>query len=485
MSRLPGLEREPTVTAVITAYNYAGFVGRAIDSVLEQDYPAQRLDLVVVDDGSTDDTPEVLDAYARRHPERVTVIHQPNGGMVNAANHGVSRATGRLVALLDADDVWSRDKVRLQAARLADDPQLGLVYCDQQIIDVQDRVLRPSRFAWLDIVRQRGSAFGAIMGSAGNIAVNSTIMFRAELIERIFPIPEQMPFQDWWIVAWASAVSAIDCVEGATVGYRFHGANDSLGGTGPRRLRATCMTAEARRQMLIHGGAELLDEAEVVAAWRAWEDSALYATGEATSAYIPLFPVSDEERFNASRYTEASRTAPDLAAALRAGVRALACDPFDAYAREHVRDLAWARETPALLEARAAAPPEAGPALRTAVVVARLSELRSTPTLLEGYLEVVSDHDDVTLAILADDRSGDPVAVMDEVARHAGRTLDELPDAALMDPDGAESRAARRGAIGALTDRWWEWHPVRPFRPHGFAAASAHSRLAARSPVAA
>src|ERR1700743_2834869 len=95
----------PTVTALIAVYNGQEFLGRALDSALGQDYPAELLDVVVVDDGSTDSCPEILAGYRQSHPGRITVVRQENAGYVAATAAAVATATGQVLAILDADDV--------------------------------------------------------------------------------------------------------------------------------------------------------------------------------------------------------------------------------------------------------------------------------------------------------------------------------------------------------------------------------------------
>src|SRR5262245_30132400 len=104
--------RAPLVSVVIPAYNCARFIGEALDSVFAQDYP--ELEVVVVDDGSTDDTCAVVEGYG----DRVKLIRQRNAGAAVARNEGMRRASGEYVAFLDSDDLWLPGKLRLQIDHL-------------------------------------------------------------------------------------------------------------------------------------------------------------------------------------------------------------------------------------------------------------------------------------------------------------------------------------------------------------------------------
>ncbi len=111
----------PLVSVVIPAYNCARYLPAAIDSALRQTYAATEI--VVVDDGSTDETPEVL----ARYPQ-VVVIRQENGGLSHARNQGIRRAAGEYIALLDGDDIWPADKLAEQMAIIQSDPAVGLLF---------------------------------------------------------------------------------------------------------------------------------------------------------------------------------------------------------------------------------------------------------------------------------------------------------------------------------------------------------------------
>lgn len=138
----------PLVSVIINNYNYAAFVGRAIDSALfQQGFGSSGsepriggVEVIVVDDGSTDASGEVLDRYAGR----VTVLRKENGGQASALNAGVRASAGDLLCFLDADDWWTPDKLAAVVARFQADPGLALVYHRLQPVRVDGSpTLRP------------------------------------------------------------------------------------------------------------------------------------------------------------------------------------------------------------------------------------------------------------------------------------------------------------------------------------------------------
>ncbi|MBV9282479.1 MAG: glycosyltransferase family 2 protein [Chloroflexi bacterium] len=121
----------PSVTILIDTYNYARFIGRAIESALDQEYTGPRLQILVVDDGSTDNTAEVV----RQYSPRVRYIGKANGGQASALNVGFREAEGDIVCLLDADDYFYSGKVQRVADAFRRHPEVGLVYDEFDIVD--------------------------------------------------------------------------------------------------------------------------------------------------------------------------------------------------------------------------------------------------------------------------------------------------------------------------------------------------------------
>ena len=111
----------PLVSAVIPTYNYAQYLPEAVESALAQTYP--NMEVIVVDDGSTDRTRECLAPYR----ERIAYIYQPNRGLSAARNTGIAAARGEWIALLDSDDTWHPEKTALQLRAAEGMDHLALV----------------------------------------------------------------------------------------------------------------------------------------------------------------------------------------------------------------------------------------------------------------------------------------------------------------------------------------------------------------------
>jgi len=133
------MNKQPLTSVVIPAYNAELFIERTLRSVLRQTH--SNLEVIVVDDGSTDKTRAIAEAAAM--DDRVRIISVPNGGVAKARNIGIAEANGEFVAFLDADDLWHPTKIELQLAamsRRSGDYQPAAVYTLSRTIDTDDRV---------------------------------------------------------------------------------------------------------------------------------------------------------------------------------------------------------------------------------------------------------------------------------------------------------------------------------------------------------
>jgi len=118
------------VSVIIPNYNYGRFLRQAITSALGQ--TAKPREVIVVDDGSTDDSREIIRSFG----DAIIAIDQKNAGVAAARNTGAEIATGNLLAFLDADDYWYCDKVEKQLQKFSSDPEIGFVHCGSTYVDV-------------------------------------------------------------------------------------------------------------------------------------------------------------------------------------------------------------------------------------------------------------------------------------------------------------------------------------------------------------
>lgn len=124
------------VSVIIPAYNKADYTVKTIESVLSQTY--KPIEIIVVDDGSTDNTRQLLSQYSNS----ITYIHKENGGACSARNLGIKASTGAYIALLDCDDIYLPNKIELSVDYLNRNAQCGFVYTPVYFIDDKDNILR-------------------------------------------------------------------------------------------------------------------------------------------------------------------------------------------------------------------------------------------------------------------------------------------------------------------------------------------------------
>lgn len=205
----------PLVSAVIPNHNYARYIGQAIDSVLAQTY--EPVETIVIDNGSTDGSLDVLRAYAGR----CRVVAQADLGQSLARNRGIREARGELIAFLDADDAWRPRKVELQVERFEDEA-VALVYCS---LEIADAALVPTG----EVVRAsvRGDALEEFVRCPGRAIVvggESTAVVRRAALDAVGLFEPSLSISGGWDL-WRRIAThyRIDHAEEPLVLYRQHG----------------------------------------------------------------------------------------------------------------------------------------------------------------------------------------------------------------------------------------------------------------------
>jgi glycosyltransferase involved in cell wall biosynthesis len=212
---------KPFVSVLIDTYNHERFIEKAIVSVLEQDFPAEEREILVVDDGSTDRTPEII----RKFEPRVRVLRKENGGQASAFNAGIPECKGEIIAFLDGDDWWAHKKLTSVVQAMAAAPSVGIVGHGIVIVGrdgrEQTEVLREGfRFQANTIeggklFRRRGSFLGT-----------SRMTIRAEVLRRIGVVPESIKIQaDEYLFTLAAVMMEAQILPEALTYYRLHDAN--------------------------------------------------------------------------------------------------------------------------------------------------------------------------------------------------------------------------------------------------------------------
>ena len=207
------------VSVIMPVYNGERFIAEAISSVLEQSY--ENLELIIINDGSTDNTAEVLSSFSDR--DRIMILkHHTNKGKVAAINYGIKESTGDLIVLLAADDVLPRNSLERRVESVCSN---GVAFCNIWVCDEKlDKIklaydYKQSVVFWEDSKRHL-LLYNMVGGGA--------IIFSKNLADKIFPIPEKLQFEDWWITFFALMhAGQMNYLDEPLLLYRIHGNNDN------------------------------------------------------------------------------------------------------------------------------------------------------------------------------------------------------------------------------------------------------------------
>lgn len=250
----------PLVSVIIPTYNSANYVTNAVDSVLAQTFT--DLEVIVVDDGSTDDTREALSRYAAP----VRYLHQDNAGVSVARNLGIAESRGRYVAFLDADDTWMAHKLERQLQALDNSHEMGVSYSAHLVVD---DVLRPVAVhgsqRWssaLEDLLYKGNVVGSIC----------TVLVEHSLLKQVGGFdPELSQCADWDMWIRLARHTEFLYIDEPLVTYRQHDNNMSRGipllekdslrvlekgfshAATPDKLRARAGRAFGRQWMVVAG----------------------------------------------------------------------------------------------------------------------------------------------------------------------------------------------------------------------------------------
>lgn len=238
----------PIVSVTIPAYNAAKTLADTLESVLAQDHPS--FEVIVVDDGSRDETA----AVALRYAPRVRLVQKTNGGLADARNAGIGAARGELIALLDADDLCAPDRLSTQARVLAQHPEVALCCSELSAFDERGTFSAAYSSTYYSAIEDTPGGIGAILATRGEVALPSgttaatyrgdgydtlvrgnfvhppTVMFRREIFDRAGPFDTSFRWtSDWeWFIR-AARCGPIAFVDRPLLEYRISSSQMSGG----------------------------------------------------------------------------------------------------------------------------------------------------------------------------------------------------------------------------------------------------------------
>ena len=259
------MQQFPLVSVVLATYNGERFLEAQLDSIVHQTYP--NLEVVAVDDCSTDSTVTILNRYAMRYPFVRVVVNETNLGYVRNFEKGMLLATGNYIAPSDQDDVWHLDKVRILVAEIGDSE---LIYADSRLIDEAGNSLNMV----ISDVKPVRNFDNCLAFAIWNTAPGHAMLLTKELVQKTTPFPASLP-HDHWLCFVATFFKPIRFIPQVLVDYRQHSQN-VFGIThrvdGVRRLRKEKSEGEKLRQIrermqLLYEKcpAELIEQKQVLA----------------------------------------------------------------------------------------------------------------------------------------------------------------------------------------------------------------------------
>jgi glycosyltransferase involved in cell wall biosynthesis len=238
---------EPLVTVLIDTYNHERFIEEAIASVLTQDFPSAETEILVVDDGSTDRTPEIV----RKFEPRVRLLRKANGGQASAFNAGIPEAHGEIVSFLDGDDWWAPSKLSRVMETITADRALGIVGNGIVMVQLdgsmQSEVLRENfRF-------QANTVEGArLFRLRKSFMGTSRMTIRRDLLRKIGTVPEILRVEaDEYLFTLAAVLMGAEILPDAVTYYRYHDANGfQMSAPDPARLRKKQIVLDSLAKLL-------------------------------------------------------------------------------------------------------------------------------------------------------------------------------------------------------------------------------------------
>lgn len=230
------------ISVAMATYNGEKFLREQVDSILEQLGPEDEL--VVSDDGSTDKTVEILEAYKDK---RIKIFEGPKKGIKQNFGNAISKCSGKIIFLSDQDDIWMENKVAEVLEVFRKEGCQCVVHNCEVFDSGSGKIIYPSFFEW------RGSRAGKLKNIWKNSYIGCCMAFRAEMRKYILPIPDDIEMHDQWIGLICEKHGKSCFLEEKLVKYRRHGGNSTemrrygLGKMLKHRMKFACVYRRRNR----------------------------------------------------------------------------------------------------------------------------------------------------------------------------------------------------------------------------------------------
>lgn len=224
--RINTVSVNPFVSVIISNYNYGRFITQSIDSVLNQTY--QNFELIVVDDGSTDNSREIIESYQ----DKITTIFQENGGQGAAFNAGFAVSKGDIICFLDSDDYYYEEKLAKVVAVFNKNPDWVQISHGRTSVDADGTVIGrdPTFFNQGDVT--------PLLLQWGRYAwaVTSALAYRRSVLETVLPFPKRPRGGDTYLTATVPFYGKVGYIKEPLMFYRLHGSNMNAGSNNLQHL---------------------------------------------------------------------------------------------------------------------------------------------------------------------------------------------------------------------------------------------------------
>jgi len=215
------------IDVVIPVYNGEKFILDAVKSVVNQTLSPTKI--IVVDDGSTDNTNKIVSEYAKTYKVEIKIIKKENGGLSSARNTGIKESTADFIAFLDADDIWIENKLEKQITKYSYTgfDNLGLVYCKYDLIKENGGKDTDGYILPLD-KKVQGYAFNKVLKANKILSSGSGVLIKKEVFEKVGMFDEKLKFgEDWDMWIRIAEKFEVDFVDDVLVHIRRHESNMS------------------------------------------------------------------------------------------------------------------------------------------------------------------------------------------------------------------------------------------------------------------